>query len=440
MSQAPPPPQRVLPVTPQPAPASQRDVPVWIFIVVIVLCLAGGGAFMWWFFAGKPATVATVKLRDDAAGAAAAQPTPGNAAPAGTPERRPDRPRRNPRQNNREFPPLPQAEMPKGTRITGKWDNAPLARVVRELPEVGKARVALASGTDDELKVTLDVSDQPLWEVLRQIAVQTRVAPSTESGERGQITLRAQSGSKALPTAVQGPYMVSLQRVNYSSSMALGGEQQQNHYVQLYFILAAEPGTPMYGITQQVKIEEAVDQAGNTLGPGNIHYSPEPQRLQNTWWMQGYGSIGFNDTSTRLARVRGYASVFTYDKLESFEIDDPVNARGKSMTIDGLRVRLRQFEETSSEYRARFEVDGNGNDPAVRYRFAPSDNNMKLLDANGRSFDSSGSSWGHGDPFQFSRDFQKSSGRAPAKLVLSVPSSLKELRVPFEFTDIPLPK
>ena len=69
---------------------------------------------------------------------------------------------------------------------------------------------------------------------------------------------------------------------------------------------------------------------------------------------------------------------------------------------------------------------------------------VALIDSNGKEFQRSGGSWGggRGNAFEFGVDF---SGRGdgkmsePKELRITLPTALKEIRVPFEFTDLPLP-
>ena len=69
---------------------------------------------------------------------------------------------------------------------------------------------------------------------------------------------------------------------------------------------------------------------------------------------------------------------------------------------------------------------------------------MQLLDSEGRPYLKSGGGSltnAHDDHYRFRVSFNKPSGEIgpPAKLLIDVPEGLKEIQVPFEFTDLPLP-
>ena len=66
---------------------------------------------------------------------------------------------------------------------------------------------------------------------------------------------------------------------------------------------------------------------------------------------------------------------------------------------------------------------------------------MKLVDANGKEFNRGGGGWGGGQRvMDFSVYFSGGNGQSEAtELHITMPTQIREVRVPFEFTDLPLP-
>jgi len=67
---------------------------------------------------------------------------------------------------------------------------------------------------------------------------------------------------------------------------------------------------------------------------------------------------------------------------------------------------------------------------------------VSLVDQNGKPFNQNGGSWGggRGNTMEFGLYFAgPSQASQPKELRVTLPSQMKEIRVPFEFTDLPLP-
>jgi hypothetical protein len=68
-------------------------------------------------------------------------------------------------------------------------------------------------------------------------------------------------------------------------------------------------------------------------------------------------------------------------------------------------------------------------------------NIVKLIDTNGKEFQRSGGSYGGGraPAFEFGVNFNGRGMSEPKELHVTLPTGVKEIRVPFEFNDLPLP-
>jgi hypothetical protein len=109
------------------------------------------------------------------------------------------------------------------------------------------------------------------------------------------------------------------------------------------------------------------------------------------------------------------------------------------VTVDGIPVEFKSLKMTGGYYTARFTTIGQYQDPQISHRFTSG--NIRLWDDNGSEIRRIGGGTGsNNNTYHFDARFlAPRSGRRPAKLVLTVPTDLKEVWVPFDFKDLPLP-
>ena len=141
----------------------------------------------------------------------------------------------------------------------------------------------------------------------------------------------------------------------------------------------------------------------------------------------------------RIARLTATTRVIAA-KIQALEIPDVLNAHDLSNTIDGVNVFFKGLTQTPSGYAASFYFNG-GADPRVTPRFFSHRGRVRLVDAQGRDYGFSGSDSSNSSPqgFNLSVRFSRGSLTGAAKLIVSVPTQIREIRVPFTFTDLPLP-
>jgi hypothetical protein len=119
-----------------------------------------------------------------------------------------------------------------------------------------------------------------------------------------------------------------------------------------------------------------------------------------------------------------------------------IKGGGTNVKVDGTVVSVIQVQKQGADnYYVR--MAGDTNSPVFK-DYERFNKVVALIDSNGKEFQRSGGSWGggRGNVFEFGVNF---SGRGdgamsePKELRITLPTGIKEIRVPFEFTDLPLP-
>jgi hypothetical protein len=164
---------------------------------------------------------------------------------------------------------------------------------------------------------------------------------------------------------------------------------------------------------------------------------------QSNWMRDVNCLLLFPDNAgDRIARLKGYCSVAIAGPEKTETIKDPLNQKsGVDVNVDGTVVRFVQLQKQGNDsYYVR--MAGDTNSPVFKdyERFQKV---VTLIDSNNKPFQRSGGSWGGGraNVFEFGVNFSGSGGQMsePKELRISLPTAMKEIRVPFDFKDLPLP-
>ena len=120
------------------------------------------------------------------------------------------------------------------------------------------------------------------------------------------------------------------------------------------------------------------------------------------------------------------------------KIDAPLDKRGVEIKFDGAYVKLVEIRRNGEEYDVR--MAGDINSPMFK-DYERAQNIVKLFDANGKEFQRGSMSLGGGraPAVEFTASFPTQGMSEPKELHVTMPTGIRELRVPFEFTNLPLP-
>ena len=200
-------------------------------------------------------------------------------------------------------------------------------------------------------------------------------------------------------------------------------------------------------------IEELTDEAGHSL-------IDEGQRRQveafhsrvETHFREGTFPLHVPIPTGRAKKIgllKGYVRVLAQTKTDRIDVPDIAKAKGTVYTKAGWRVEVQDFAENGGQYTLRLEVTRDvpsrpqrGQPPKYEWRDRLDGDAIQLLDAEGRRLERSGYSMnGQNHIYKCEMHFRRTGTPAgpPASLAWEFPTEAQELRIPFEFKDLPLP-
>jgi hypothetical protein len=399
------------PARPERASARTRDLPAWLIAVVLLLGLWVSACGIGWYCVADHHPMQHV-------------PTMSVAAP------------RQPPILPSDPPPLPIIHLP-ATRISLELKSATASQAFAALASASKTSIRLPEDASSAPASPLSIAykDQPFWTVLLDLSNKTGYAPATSYSNRNSLLLENNSPLLHAPHVIRGPFLLCLTSVRHTSQAGLGVQPAYQSLAitgQLYW----EPTLTPFTCNPLAVVTEATDDLGQSLksNVGNDFFpSTNPGCHQSI-------SVALQlppRPSHRLVRLRGYfRALHTGSKDDILEISNPLTAKPRRMTANGIPIEFESLTESAGLYTARFVAFGQYKDPRISHRFTPGI--IQLLDAKGAKLQHAGGGTGsRNDTYTFSATF--AAGATPARLILNVPTDLKEVRIPFDFQDIPLP-
>ena len=206
-------------------------------------------------------------------------------------------------------------------------------------------------------------------------------------------------------------------------------------------VLYVDPKLSPYRISPALTFETAVDENGVSLVRPRDPWEDRNNNGQDSKYVRTLqGQLQYpGNAGQRIARLKGYATIVTAGPMETVKIKNPLAAQNVDSQVDGQTIRLvRLRKQGGQQYEAAYLADSNSplfKDWDAIAKFS------KLFDANGKAFTQNGSYMGGGNrTIDFGVEFTEPEGASePAELDITLPTQLREIRVPFEFTDLPLP-
>ncbi|HSI33696.1 MAG TPA: hypothetical protein VK986_08920, partial [Tepidisphaeraceae bacterium] len=378
------------------------------------------------------------------------------------------------------------------TRITLNLDNVPAADAVAELARQARGPIPVRPAnhlTKSSKRVSLKVDHRPYWEVMGLLCKQLDVEPSTvaDNGRESGLALSpvgsggggGVNGTRAWadrPTVVAGPLLIRAEMIAHNRSLSLRDANDQTNDFSISLSVMAEPKLKVLDYAGTARIEEAVDDRGNSLLPapgddadpgpeetyGNVHGGSPGQ------WSVGATLTYPADPGRKIARLRG--TVAAEVQIRAARLEVPIqSARGVSVDLDGVRLRVKSADGLRAE--VSVARDGRGDAEWYRLRALLCTGEALLVDEKGQVIarsqpgaDADESDDGQRmdvrlrfardgeDEPEFGRPGRRRGGRgggaaeerrrAPegAKLIWDIPVETREVVVPFMFRDLPMPR
>jgi len=296
---------------------------------------------------------------------------------------------------------------------------------------------------------SLDIDHQPFWTAMKQISEKTGV--ELRQWDTG-LKLVAASGQDMGPEVVSGPFLIIANRIARNESIDLGAGRTASSDFSVAVTAFAEPKLRLLRAGYMARLEQASDDKGNSLVPDR---NADPGNGYTTasggmWSFQVKLAYPQHDPGKRIVSLKGAIDVALQTRFETLEIGEIASARNVSKTGGGVRAVVQELKHNGEQYELTVTIYPD--------RFAPRDwervqaslstSDLRLVDDHGVPFMRSGfSSSGGNDRMEATMQFVKNpwvnaAGRSmgePSKLIWNIPTESKEISVPFEFVDLPIP-
>jgi len=294
----------------------------------------------------------------------------------------------------------------------------------------------------------IDLDRQPFWQAIGDVCNKFGLAPQNNMANEMVIGERS-AGPKLFgeaPSVISGPFLVGCGYINRSQSIDLNQAKNVRRNCTVQFMIYPEPKMRVLQGTHTVRIEEAVDEKGNSLAipglPPDMAFNP------NTWpWNMSASLMPQVNTGKEIAQLRGSGRFIIQTRAEQAEIGDIQNARAVTKVVAGRRFTLKEVRRQGNQYVAMLTLYRAGWTPNEwNYMMYPQQT-FRMVDARGVPLMrlGNGNSGGGVDQMDIDIQFQRQNWNGtenagePVKLLWEVPVETKEIAVPFEFRDLPLP-
>ena len=414
----------------QKEPRSIKQALFVIALIVGFLALCGG---IYWLI--KPNAPRTVKLSGKQAEEAKSTYTP---PPTTLPT----------------LPPLPQAQDPGPSLVNLDLKQVTPRQAIAEAAQQAKVNLNMSNIAQEQGFIAaltaqrLDVSykNETFWSAMIDLCRKGKLTPYADWQQPQRISLQHGNPNFSMgPSKAVGSCLVLLEDVTSRFDADLTGPRPPQRDLRVGLKLFVEPKISPYRISSVATLETAVDEKGNNLvRPRQQWDDRQGGGGPPAGWMRDVSCLLLfpDNAGDRIARLKGYCSVALAGPEKSQTVKDPMSQKaGVDVNIDGTFVRfLALTKQGDNNYYAR--MAGDNNSPVFKdyERFQKV---VTLIDSNGKEFQRNGGGWGsgRGNAFEFQVYFSGNGGQMsePKELRITLPTAMKELRVPFEFTDLPLP-
>jgi len=330
------------------------------------------------------------------------------------------------------------------TLVTLHVKDAPAADVYGEIARQANLHIAPVSDRPWPAlpNVTIDVEQQPLWQVMHRLAEQTGLAPAPF---KGGIYLSVRPGWAKAPSYYNGGVLFVAYQANINQSVNLTDQSQNQGGIALYIYANVDPKIDILQVLS-LHVDEALDENGKLLVPKQ-DWGGEIGSIAGTLHL-GAQFLYSPDIGKRIARFRGSFRFALCTRREAWEVNDIRSAKDvvHKMALGTYIVKSVENPATdATEYLVKIQIEGTASPSSPLFSGEAISRSIRLVDAIGREYTSAGSGGmrmnGHlewGITFRDAGNAGQKLG-PPSKLIWQIPVEFKEIVVPVELSDIPLP-
>ena len=293
--------------------------------------------------------------------------------------------------------------------------------------------------------IDLDVNDVSLWTAVREFCLKAGLSLQRTGIEREMVLMQGTVRQSADdPVSEHGPFLFVADSIRKDASVDLvqPGNVRRTCVVQM--MLYAEPRVRVLRAATLASIEEAVDERGNSLD-GQGRDVADAMEATKAWMSVVIARLTPPTKAGHvLARLRGNVRLLVQSRSQTAEVALPVGGKDVILrdvvrSAGGLKLTIREVRNTGETYGVRVTVQREAPGPIV---WTDSDIQymIRMVDTAGQPLSRRGGAvTGPDMTLAFGReDWTGAGAGAPVKLVFEVPTAVREVRVPFEFENLPM--
>ena len=367
--------------------------------------------------------------------------------------------------------------------ITLNLQKVPASEAFAELARQARGPLptepaTLLSGKSDK-QVSLKVDRRPFWEVMELLCKQADVEPACLNRQNREIGLglvrageNGDSGGRNWanrPMVHSGPLLIRAENISHHTSISLRDPAENSNEFMINLAVMSEPKLKVLDYSGTAKLDEAVDELGNSLlppddngVPANVETYGNAHGGSPAAWSVGATLAYPKNPGKRIVKLRGSVSVEV--QTRSAKVELPIqSSRGVSLDLDGVRLKVKSVDGARAEisvYR-----DGRNDADWFHLRTLLSTTEAQLVSDKGQTVartqmgveaDESDDSQRMDVRLRFSRDGEddneprlgkrmhprEANRKVPdgTKFVWEIPVETREVVVPFVFRDLPIPR
>jgi hypothetical protein len=392
--------------------------------------------------------------------------------------------------------PASSAEM---TLVTLKLNDVPATDAINALAKAADVPIGILGATDRSERfgpprnVTIDVQRQPFWILLNEICRQGGYAPQlVDSSSRAKVAVGRIPGTMPpqLPQSYANGFLTFITSANHTHTLDYNRPERVANAFTVRLRSYPDPKIELLRLTPNLEVTEAIDDFGNSLLPTAAIDAP-PRAMVQGGAPQPPGvrlgqaaAVYFDLTAelnykpekgSMLKSLKGNAKFQVATKTATWELDDVSDIQGKEREFPGGKFTIQSLTKTenpqnnspldtlvqSDHYVLSFLIDYDpavisrpGDDPNTSSQFLR--NNIRVIDGRGRVIGSPAELSSLRKPYdsnprgldiKFSYTVMADNGpstrpeadTAPAKIIWRIPTEMRDVTIPVEFHDVPIP-
>ena len=332
------------------------------------------------------------------------------------------------------------------------------------LPQSALRRLAEQSGVDirmgdedfwrhaENRPITIDVKDQPFWDVLLQVCEQAKIGPEN-FGQPDGLTL-GQSDvpyTSRQPRSYRDGFLFIAESATRTHALTYGQKAGSNSFfVQLHVFV--DPKIHVLQVPSEPNVTEATDDAGHSLAikrqfDANEQLSDSSGDSFAQW--QFAVPLGYQPNQGKmLKRLAGTAAFVVVDRDTTWELDVTKFEKTKR-EFPHATYSIESFEADNDTCTVKITIDSklkprDDGEESPLISGSSVTSMIKLFDAKGRPFtpelrEENADGQKSSLSFTFDRNMHDRKVGKATTMVLTIPLSTKKLNVPFELKDLAIP-